>query len=309
MHNSNRSLPVLPLGILLAWSIASCSPETPLAPPPEIVAKGEAPHYELEFDPRPVPPTDFELVIEMGIGMQHGATGQGDRRVAPIAVDIRLEPDPAASGVPLRASFVVGDVTLSEENADPEVLANWKADLAKLTPRGIRGKLDGDSRGRIARVELKMPNPAPNTVRQLLQSIKSCFELFAVPRPADTIGLGGVLRDRRPVTLSGMDLELDATYTLAAQDETTLTFSVEMTMRANPQLIELPTARTKESKAELLKAAGTGKGTIIVPRDRIGPHSGSLTIPLEMEVRIFYEGKESTMQSTIDLELDLRRKS
>lgn len=282
-----------------------CGKDAPAAPAPELLDRGAEPRASIAFRPRPVPPRSFDLAIEMSSGVLVGQRDTAERRVAPVHVALELRPDPAISGRGEYAEFIVGETTLTEEGADPEVLKNWKEDLKRMTPRGVKGRLEADSRGRVAKVELKMPKPAPNTVRQLLESAQTVFELFCVPRCDEPVGVGAKLRDRREVSLSGMKVDLDATYTLVSIDGERLTFDTAMKIRALPQLIALPSAKDRDSKAEVLSALGEGRGRIVVPLDRIGPIEGTLALPVEMEIRVFHEGKENTMKSAIDLRLSL----
>lgn len=299
------SSPTTRAALAAAFLLCGCGEEHPDAPAPLVISRGAEPRRSIAFDPKPTPPRSFDLAIEMSTGVLVSDREATQRRVAPIHVALTMRPDPTISGRGEYAEFILGETTLTEEGADPDVLKNWKDDLKRMTPRGIKGRLEADSRGRVAKVELKAPKPAPNTVRQLLDSTKTVFELFCVPRCDEPVGLGAVLSDRREVSLSGMKVDLDATYTLVAVDDDRLTFDIAMKVRALPQLIELPSAKDRDSKAEVLTASGEGKGRVVVPIDRIGPLEGTLSLPVEMEMRLRYEGKERAMKSAIDLKLSL----
>lgn len=286
----------------------ACGSDAPPAPPPEVLSRGEEPRQSIALDAVPLDPRSFDLAVEMAVSLMHGQQTEKNRHIAPIHVALQLHADPAISGRGNYGELIVGETTITEEGADPEVLKNWNDDLKRMTPRGIKARLEADSRGRMTKVDLKIPSPAPNTVTQLLQSVKSVFELFGVPRCDEPVGVGAQLRDQRRVTLSGMNLDLDATYTLRAIEANRLVFDTEMKFRALPQLIDLPSSKDPASKAELLSAGGVGTGRIVVPRDRIGPLEGKLSLPLTMEVRLLYEGKESVMRSLIDLGLTLTPK-
>jgi len=283
----------------------ACGTDAPPAPAPEVLSRGEEPRQSIELDAVPLDPCAFDLAVEMAVGLMHGQNAEKDRHIAPIHVALQLRADPAISGRGNFGELIVGETTITEAGADPEVVKNWNDDLKRMTPRGIKARLEADSRGRMTKVDLRIPSPAPNTVRQLLQSVKSVFELFAVPRCDEPVGVGAQLRDQRKVSLSGMNLDLDATYTLRSIEADRLVFDTEMKLRALPQLIDLPSSKDPASKAELLSAGGIGVGRIVVPRHRIGPLEGKLSLPLTMEVRLQFEGKETVVKSRIDLGLTL----
>ncbi len=305
----NRTSPRIdPLRALLAALLVSataCSKAKDGSSPPEVLATGAEPRASISFEPRPPSKRACVLEIALSVALQQGTFTTADKRVAPVRVSLQTRSDPAIEGSPYHGSFEIVDVTLEEAGADPEVYKQWKDDLDAQTPRGLKGKITADGHGRVTKVDLRMPDPSPNTVRQMLQSVKSGFDIFAAPRPDADVGIGAKLRDRRSISLSGLVLDTEAVYTLVAADDDKLTFDVEMTMHGQPQAFELPGRIDKGTRAQLLSASATAKGRTVVARRSIFPLEGTLSIPVEMEVRVLHEGKEARMQSSIDLTLKL----
>ncbi len=293
---------------VLVAAFTGCSKSDSDAIPPNVEKAGDGEKQEISITTPPAPSQKAELVVQMIIGVLSGAESQHDQRVAPVRLGIEFKPDPSGANDPMRGAFEIVDSAIDGKDASPELYKQWKEDFGKFDPKGFKGSYTADAFGRILDADVTLPRSVPSTVRQLLQTVRSSFELFSIPRPSAAIGTGAVLRDRRVVTLSGMKLDLEGTYTLLASDEKELTFGADLTLNGHPQAIDLPSAKDDTSKAQLLSASATARGKIVVSRHSIAPLTGELHVPVEMEVGMVYQGKETRLKSTIDLTLTLQRR-
>lgn len=299
MRSSILLIALAPFSIL-----SGCSKESPTSATasPTVENPGAEPRTEFASHAASSEKRSLEVNIILTTGFAAEDGTQAERTVSPILGKLSFEP----SGTDAADYRLLG-AAMEDTPMDATLKGEWAQALELLGHSAIHGTVSYDRTGRPTNNDCSMP-PAKssNLARQYVESMKSVFDLFVVPLPETELGVGAILRDSRAIEFSGLNLELDAKYTLTAIHDDALEFDAELSMRGLPQVIELPSTTKKGAQAQLLGATSTGIGKIRVPRELVGPGSGNLAIDIAMDLRMMNEGKEMRMRSTSRMQYELR---
>lgn len=293
--------------VLIALPFTACSkrPE-PTARASTVIDAGAEPRSALALHPSGAASRALELSIQMAAGIDLGNHKEPERALPPVVTRLSLFAAPAAPGT---ATVTIEKVEVDGTSPDAKLLSDLMADLRACDPTGTRGTVAFDPSGRVDSVAIEPPPRAPSSIRQHVGNLSFALAQLAVPLPAAPIGPGARFSADREISLSGMTLQEESTWTLTKVEGTRATFHADVKLRGAPQLFDLPGLK-KGSKCELVRADATGAGDLVIDLEpAVAPiaREGALDFRVAMEVHLAdKDGKEQTMNSTIALKIGVK---
>jgi hypothetical protein len=245
-------------------------------------------------------------IMDMQMALAIRGVGPGAREITMPTMRMRFDVKPTnvdRDGT-LTTLFEMKKIDmLDDKPVSAEMKEKLTGEFQKMV--GLKGRTVVTARGLTQEAAIDVPAGMPQSVQQLIDSMKDSLRNLACPFPEEAVGKNARWEVKTVVT-GPLTIVQKATYALKEATDKSVAFDVTIVQEAPPQVMKSAQSLPPGATMRLEQYAGGGSGATKIALDKITPTSAlKLTSSSEMQVT----AGDQHQKVGIDLAMDLKVKS